>query len=122
VLIKDRIGWAPLQQALIMYRRIRDLWGPTNIVASTVTELDDTLPCFMDVQCDSVRATHRLPIEVFTWKMALGGGRTRSRLFDSHRERWPLVVPSWLTCVMLSGYFPCKVTIDLNLHDTLEYG
>jgi hypothetical protein len=22
-------------------------------------------------------------------------------------------VPSWLTCVVLSGYFPCKVTINL---------
>jgi hypothetical protein len=26
---------------------------------------------------DSVRATHGLPLEVFTWKMALGLGRTQ---------------------------------------------
>jgi hypothetical protein len=32
-----------------------------------------------------------------------------------------IVVPSWLTCVVLSGYFSCKVYIDLNLCDTLEY-
>jgi hypothetical protein len=60
------------------------------------------------IRGDSVRATHRLPVEVFTWKMALGWGRTRSWLFDSHRERWTLVLPSWLTCVILSGYFPLQ--------------
>jgi hypothetical protein len=70
--IKDYVGWALLQQALIMYWRIHDLWGPTNLVALTVAELDDTLPRFMDDRRDSVRATHGLPIEVFVWKMALG--------------------------------------------------
>jgi hypothetical protein len=59
--IKDRVSWALLQQVLIMYWRIRDLWGPTNLVASTITELDDTLPRFTDVQWDSVRVTHRCP-------------------------------------------------------------
>jgi hypothetical protein len=29
---------------LIMYWCIRDLWGPTNLVASCVVELDDILP------------------------------------------------------------------------------
>jgi hypothetical protein len=28
----------------------------------------------------------------------------------------------WFTYVMLSGYFPCKVTIDSNLCDTVGYG
>jgi hypothetical protein len=32
------------------------------------------------------------------------------------------VIPVWFTCVMLSGYFPYKVTIDSNLRDTLGYG
>jgi hypothetical protein len=27
----------------------------------------------------------------------------------------------WFMCVVLSGYFPCKVTIDSNLRDTLRY-
>jgi hypothetical protein len=61
VSIEDRVSWALLQQVLIMYWRIRDLWGPTNLVASTVIELDDTLPRFTDVQWDSVQATHRCP-------------------------------------------------------------
>jgi hypothetical protein len=39
MLIMDHVGWAPLQQELIMYWRIHDLWGPANLVASTVTEL-----------------------------------------------------------------------------------
>jgi hypothetical protein len=51
--------------------------GPTNLVASTVAELDDTLPHFTDDRRDSVQATHRLPVEVFTWKTALGRGRNQ---------------------------------------------
>jgi hypothetical protein len=105
-----------------MYWCIRDLWGPANLLASMVIELDDTLPRFTVVQWDSVRATYGLPVEVFTWKTSLGWGRTRSWLFDSHHKRWPLVLPLWLTCVVLSGYFPCKVYIDSNLCNTLRYG
>jgi hypothetical protein len=30
------------------------------------------------------------------------------------------VIPVWFMCVMLSGHFPCKVTIDSNLCDTGE--
>jgi hypothetical protein len=51
--------------------------GSQKLSSSTVTELDDNLPCFMDDRRDSVQATQGLPIEVFTWKMALGWGRTR---------------------------------------------
>jgi hypothetical protein len=72
---------------------------------------------------DSVHATHGLPGEVFTWKTILGyGGPGPARLFDSQCERWPLMIPVWFTCVVLSGYFSCKVTIDSNLCDTLRYG
>jgi hypothetical protein len=73
-------------------------------------------PCNMDWLCtdasvikrDSVWATHRLPDKVFMWKMALGWGRTQSRLFYCHHERWPLMLPPWLMRVMLSGYFPLQ--------------
>jgi hypothetical protein len=44
------------------------------------------------------------------------------QLFDSQGEWWPLVIPVWFMCVVLLGYFPCKVTINLNLCDTLGYG
>jgi hypothetical protein len=33
---------------LFMYRRIRDSWGPANLVALTVAELDDTPLYFTD--------------------------------------------------------------------------
>jgi hypothetical protein len=55
-----------------MYWRIQDIWNLTNLVASTVTELDDTLPRFMDDRRDSVQATHGLLIKVFMWKTTLG--------------------------------------------------
>jgi hypothetical protein len=42
-----------------MYWHICDLSGPANLVASTVVELDDTLPYLTDVQWDSVGATDR---------------------------------------------------------------
>jgi hypothetical protein len=49
VSIQDRVGWALLQQALIMYWRIQDLWGHINLVALMVVELDDTALCLADV-------------------------------------------------------------------------
>jgi hypothetical protein len=63
--IKDCISWASLQQASIMYWHIWGLRGLANLVAFTVTELDDTLFRFIYVQWDSVQATHGLPVEVF---------------------------------------------------------
>jgi hypothetical protein len=48
------VDWRPHwlgreEQALIMYWRIWDLWGPTNLVALTVVKLDDTLLYLQDV-------------------------------------------------------------------------
>jgi hypothetical protein len=43
-LIKTHVGWVRMNKHLIMYWRIWDLWGPTNLVALTVAELDDTPP------------------------------------------------------------------------------
>jgi hypothetical protein len=42
--IKTRVGWALMNKHLIMYYRIQDLWGPANLVTSSVAELDDNLP------------------------------------------------------------------------------
>jgi hypothetical protein len=60
------------EQALIMYWCIRDFWGPTNLVASTVAEMDNTPPYFKDVQWDSVYATHGVSAEAYAWKTTLG--------------------------------------------------
>jgi hypothetical protein len=49
------------EQALIMYWRIHDLWGPTNLVASMIIELDDTPPYLIDDRRDSVGAIHGCP-------------------------------------------------------------
>jgi hypothetical protein len=32
------------------------------------------------------------------------------------------MIPVWFMCIVLSGCFPCKVTIDSNLCDTLGMG
>jgi hypothetical protein len=45
VSIKDCVGWPLLQQALSC---VLDLWGPANLVASTVAELHDTPLYFTD--------------------------------------------------------------------------
>jgi hypothetical protein len=61
-----------LNKHLIMYWHIQDIWCLANLVASCVTNFDDTLPRFMGVQWDSIRATHVVSIEAYAWKMALG--------------------------------------------------
>jgi hypothetical protein len=73
---KDRIGWAMLQQALIIYLRIHDLWGPTNLVALTANELDDTLPHLTNLHWDSVWATHGCPSRLSCGRHSIGRGRT----------------------------------------------
>jgi hypothetical protein len=42
VSIKDRFGWALLQQTLSCVLAHMGFMGPTNLVALTVAELDDT--------------------------------------------------------------------------------
>jgi hypothetical protein len=57
--MKDRIGWAVLQQTLIIYWCIQDLWGPVNLVDLMVAELDNTPPYFTgDIGIYSVRVIH----------------------------------------------------------------
>jgi hypothetical protein len=59
-----------------MYWRIWDLCGPANLVASTVAELDDTLPRLTDVHSDSVWATHRCSSRLSCARHVLGRDRT----------------------------------------------
>jgi hypothetical protein len=62
-----------------------------------------------------------MPIKVLRGRRALGWGGPESSPW-SRCELWPLVVPSWLTCIVLSDFIPCKVYINSNLRDTLGYG
>jgi hypothetical protein len=39
-----------MNKHLIMYRRVRDLWGPANIVASCVAEMEAIIPYLMDAK------------------------------------------------------------------------
>jgi hypothetical protein len=61
------------------------------------------------------------PMCGIAWKTYTGKRCDPAQLFDCCHKLWPLVLPSWLTCVVLLGYFPCKVYTDLNLRDTLRY-
>jgi hypothetical protein len=76
VSIEDRSS-GPGEQDWVVYWCIWAIWNLGNWVASTVTELDNPLPRFTDDRRDSVRVTHGLPDEVFTWKTTLERGRTR---------------------------------------------
>jgi hypothetical protein len=77
VSIKDHVGCALLQEALSYVLTHTGFMGSPKLSCLTVIEMDDALPRFTGVHWDSVRATHGLPVEVFTWKMALWRGRTR---------------------------------------------
>jgi hypothetical protein len=60
-----------------MYWHIRDIRNPQTFVALCVNGLDNILPRFTGVQWDSVRATHGVSAEAYTWKMTLGWGMTQ---------------------------------------------
>jgi hypothetical protein len=105
----------------VAYWHIRDLWGPTNLVASTVAELDDSPLYFTDDIGIVFGPPMNYPAR-FSHGRRHYGTVDPARLFDSQCKMWPLVIPVWFACVVLSGYFPCNVTIDSNLRDTLGYG
>jgi hypothetical protein len=87
-----------------------------------VTELDDTLPCLMDVIWDSVQATHGLPVEVLRWKMALGRGRTCPDsliVITKGGHSWCLHGSCVSCCQVVSL---ARLYIDSNLRDTVRNG
>jgi hypothetical protein len=95
-------------------------WGLTNLLALTVTELDDTLPYLMGDTRDSTWATHCVSTEAYTRKTCT---RVRWAWLDS----LIVVVNSChLWCLCGSRVSCCQVislarlTIDSNLRDTLE--
>jgi hypothetical protein len=94
-------------------------WGPTNLLASTVIELDDTLPYLMGDTRDSAWATHGVSAEAYVWKTCT---RVRWARFDSLIvvvnccHSWCLRGPRVSCCRVISL---AKLTIDSNIHDTL---
>jgi hypothetical protein len=71
------------------------------------------------------RIVYRPPTDIpkcgIAWKTCTRERWDSAWLFDHCCELRPLVVPLWLTCVVLSGYLSCKVYIDSNLCNTLRY-
>jgi hypothetical protein len=65
------------EQALNYVLAHMGLWGPKNLVALCVAELDDTLPHLWMPRRDSVGPPTDSPVCGMAWKMALGRGRTR---------------------------------------------
>jgi hypothetical protein len=108
VSIKDRVGWAPGNKNLSCVLAHTGANTPRSQVARRSSSWTITYLTSRMIRRDSVWATHRLPPEVFALKTSLGRGRT-----------WPdsLIVIAkgshlfafMATCVVLSGYFPCKV-------------
>jgi hypothetical protein len=70
------VGWVRMNKHLNVLTHTGNMESP-NLVALCADGLDDTLPCFMGVQWDSVQATHGVSAEAYAWKMTLGQGRTR---------------------------------------------
>jgi hypothetical protein len=89
-----------------------------NVLASSVTEFDDTLLYLMGV----TRATHDVSIEAYAWKMCT---RVRWAGLDSlivivnYCHSWCLRGPRMSCCQVISL---ARLTIDSNLRDTLGNG
>jgi hypothetical protein len=96
--IKDRFGWALLQQALSCVLAHTWFMG-SHKLSSFDGRWVGWHPTVVDGwHWDSVQATHGLPIEV-------------------------LVLTSWLTCVVLLGWYLARLYyIDSNLRNTHGYG
>jgi hypothetical protein len=105
---------------LIMYWRIQDLWGPANLVASLVAELDDTPPYFTS----DIGIVWGPPMDVcqgIAWKTCtrVRWARLNSLIvIVNYGHSWCLCGSCVSCCqvVTLQGY------IDSNLYDTLGYG
>jgi hypothetical protein len=103
-----------------MYWRILDLWDSTNLVASTVAELDDTPLYFMD----DIGIVFGPPMDY----------PARFRVEDDNTVRWAwldslivIATGGHLWCLCSSCVSCCQVVtlqgyIDSNLRDTLRYG
>jgi hypothetical protein len=112
--IKAHVGWALMNKHLIMYWCLWDIWSPTNLVASCVTELDNTLPNLWMSRKDSVGPpTECLPRHL---KTALGLGRTRP---DSLITSWDIAThgaPTTHRCrvvrfIPMQGWLSTRISV-----------
>jgi hypothetical protein len=69
--VKARIGWVRINKHLNLLTHIGHLQS-SNLVASCVNGLNDTLPRFTGVQWDIVWATHGMFAKADAWKTTLG--------------------------------------------------
>jgi hypothetical protein len=113
----------PNEQALsCVLAHTRFFRGPTNLLASSVAELDDTLPYLMGDTRDSAWTTHSVSAEAYVWKTCT---RVRWVWLDSLIvvmnccHSWCLPGPRVSFCQVISL---ARLTVDLNLHDTLGNG
>jgi hypothetical protein len=92
-------------------------WGPESILASSVAELNDTLPYLMDDRRDNAWATHGVSAEANMWKSY---SRVRWARLDSlivivkYCHSW-CPPGSHVSCCQVISLARCK--IDLRLHD-----
>jgi hypothetical protein len=87
----------PKEQACIMYWRIHDLWGPTNLVASFVTETE-AIPPYLQ---DDNGIVYRPPTDAqlgIPWKTCI-------------RVRWARIVfmTSRVSCCQVYPFQGCKL-------------
>jgi hypothetical protein len=98
------------------------LWHPTNLVASTVAELVNTLHFLIDVHWDNVWATHGCPSRLSCVRHALGWCMTWPDsliVIVKGGHSWILREPGVTCCLVISL---ARLYIDSNLCDTLRYG
>jgi hypothetical protein len=114
--VKDRSS-DPGKQVWVVYWRIWDFLGPTNILASLVTELDNTLPYLMDDRREGAWATHGVSVEAYVWKTytRVRWARLNSLIVIVNCcHLWCPPGPRVLCCQVIS-LASCK--IDLSLRD-----
>jgi hypothetical protein len=109
-----RFEWTSFELCTSVYEIF---YGPTNLLASWVTELDDNLPYLMGVKRDSAWATNDVSVEAYTrvrwaWLHSL-------IVVMNCCHSWCLRGPRVSCCQVISLV---RLAIDLNFCDTLENG
>jgi hypothetical protein len=97
----------------VVYWHIRDLWGPTNLVALMVAELNDTPLYFMDDIGIELGPPTDYPSRFSRGRRHYGTVGS-AQLFDSHHERWPLVCLHGSRVVLPGWYLARWLLIQIS--------